>query len=272
VIGASGFLGSRLLALAPLDIECVGTGHVRPVRPGRWREARLDVTSPAQVHRFLGAERPQAVFYCSYDKASRAITVEGAREAARAAAALGARFVFISTDLVYDGRTGGYAESQPAIPTLPYGQLKLEAESAVRGACDDAVILRPSLLVGESGIHQRPAYECGRLVRGQPVDLYTDEFRSPAPVDDVARAAWELCCLEVSGVFHAGGPERLSRFQLGQVLCRLFRFDPRLLRQTARPADRPADTSLNSARLAALLGWAPGPLLASASLPEPAGV
>jgi dTDP-4-dehydrorhamnose reductase len=246
---------------------------VRPVRPGRWREARLDVTSTSQVHRFLEAERPQAVFYCSYDKASRAITVDGAREAARAAAALGARFVFVSTDLVYDGRSGGYAETQPAIPILPYGQLKLEAESAVRNACEDAVLLRPSLLVGESGIMQRPAYECGQLVRGQPADLYADEFRSPAHVDDVARAAWELCSLEVTGVFHVGGPERLSRFQLGQVLCRLFRFNPALLRQAARPPDRPADTSLNSTRVTTLLGWAPRPLLATASSPlETAGV
>ncbi len=223
------------------------------------------MTSSSQVHRFLEAERPQAVFYCSYDKASRPITVDGAHEAARAAAALGARFVFISTDLVFDGRTGGYTELQPAMPVLPYGQLKLEAESAVRNACEDAVILRPSLLVGESGIMQRPAYECGQLVRGQPADLFTDEFRSPAHVDDVARAAWDLGVLEVSGIFHCGGPERLSRFQLGQVLCRLFRYDPALLRQAKRPADRPADTSLNSSRLAALLDWAPRPLLASAT-------
>lgn len=197
--------------------------------------------------------------------------MEGAREAARAAAALGARFVLISTDLVFDGRSGGYSETQAAMPILPYGQLKVEAESAVRGACDDAVVLRPSLLVGESGILMRPAYECGQLMRGLPADLYTDEFRSPVHVDDVARAAWELCSLEVSGTFHAGGPERLSRYQLGQVLCRLFRFKSALLRQATRPPDRPADTSLNSARLASLLGWTARPLLAPATL-EPAGV
>jgi len=186
--------------------------------------------------------------------------VDGAAEAARAAARLGARFEFISTDLVYDGRAGSYTESMPAIPMLPYGQLKLEAEAAVRGAAEDAVILRPSLLVGESGIHLRPAYECGQLMRGLPVELYTDEWRSPVHVDDVARAAWETCCLDVTGVWHAGGPQRLSRWELGEVLCRMFRFDPALLKQAARPRERPRDTSLNSGRLAALLGWQARPL------------
>jgi dTDP-4-dehydrorhamnose reductase len=163
--------------------------------------------------------------------------------------------VFISTDMVFDGRAGNYTEAMPALPVVPYGQLKVEAESAVRGAAEDVVVLRPSLLVGESGIHLRPAYECGQLIRGLPADLYADEWRSPVHVDDVARAAWELCGLDVTGTWHVGGPDRLSRFELGQVLCRLFRFNPALLRQAARPQDRPRDTSLSSGRLAALLGW-----------------
>jgi dTDP-4-dehydrorhamnose reductase len=242
------------------------------VRPGPWKDTRLDVASAAQVRGVLERVRPQAVFYCSYSRTDRVITVDGAHEAARVSARLGARFVLVSTDLVFDGRSGSYAESAPAIPLLPYGRLKVEAESAVRAALSHAVVLRPSLLVGESGITLRPAYECGALVRGQPVDLYTDEWRSPVHVDDVARAAWDLACREVSGTFHAGGPERLSRFELGRILCRLYRFEPALLREAKRPADRPRDTSLDSSRLAALLGWAPQPLLAAAGVLEPAGV
>ena len=126
---------------------------------------------------------------------------------------------------------------------------------------------------GESGIHLRPAYECGQLMRGLPADLYADEWRSPVHVDDVARAAWETCCLDVTGVWHVGGPQRLSRRELGEVLCRMFRFDPTLLRQAPRPRDRPRDTSLNSARLAALLGWQARPLSGLGAPPlEHAGV
>ncbi len=247
-----------------------GTGWRRPVRPGNWRDQRLDATSPAAVRSLVESERPHAVFYLSYDRAARDLTVDGARTAARAAASVGARFVFTSTDLVFDGRTGSYSEDVPAQPVMPYGQLKLEAEAAVRDAAPDAVTLRPSLMAGESGIVLRPAYECDLLVRGRPVDLFVDEWRSPVHVDDVARAAWDLCALDVAGTYHVGGPERLSRMEFGRALCRMFRFDTSLLREARRPADRPRDTSLDSSRLARLLGWTPRSLSAEAGALEPA--
>jgi len=227
------------------------------VRPGNWREVRLDVSSPSAVRSLVERERPGAVFYVAYDKADRAITVDAARAAASAATSVGARVVLTSTDLVFDGRAGNYDENAPAAPVLPYGQMKLEAEAAVRDAAPGAVILRPSLLVGESGINLRPSYECGQLMRGQPTDLYSDEWRSPVHVDDVAKIAWELCSMDVAGPYHVGGPERLSRLELGRVLCTMFRFDAGLLREAKRPADRPRDTSLNSSRVRELVDWAP---------------
>lgn len=243
--------------MGPRDIDRTGTGYTRPVRPGNWRDARLDVTSPSAVRSYIERERPGAVFYVAYSPVDRAITVDGARVAASAAAAVGARFVFTSTDLVFDGRAGNYTEQMPATPLMPYGQMKIQAEAAVKDAAPGAIILRPSLIAGESGIMLRPAYECAALMRGQPIDLFVDEWRSPVHVDDVARAAWELCVSELSGTFHLGGPERLTRFELGRIVCALYKFDPALLREARRPEDRPRDTSLNSARLVSFLGWAP---------------
>jgi dTDP-4-dehydrorhamnose reductase len=216
------------------------------------------------VRSLIERERPGAVFYVAYSNADRAITVDGARAAAGAAASVGARFLLTSTDLVFDGRVGHYDEAMAAEPIMPYGRLKIEAEAAVKDAAPGAVVLRPSLMMGESGIVLRPAYECASLIRGQPLDLFVDEWRSPVYVDDVARAAWELCVSEVSGTFHWGGPERLSRFELGRIVCALYKFNPALLREAKRPEDRPRDTSLNSARLAAFLGWAPRSLTAMA--------
>lgn len=193
----------------------------------------------------------------AYDTADRAITVDAARAAAQAATSAGARFLLTSSDLVFDGRTGRYSEMMPANPIMPYGRLKLEAEVAVKDAAPSAVIIRPSLFVGESGIMMQPAFECGHLMRGQSVGLYADEWRSPVHVDDVARAAWDLVSGEVSGVFHWGGPTRMTRLELGRILCDMFRFERRLITEAKRPDDRPRDTSLDSRRLIDLLGWQP---------------
>jgi dTDP-4-dehydrorhamnose reductase len=246
-------------------VELTGTGNNRPVRAGNWKDARLDVTSPSAVRSFLEERRPRAVFFTSYHTADRSITVDGAVAAARAASQLGARFLFTSTDLVFDGKGSNYHENVPAAPIMPYGQMKLEAEVAVRDACPSAVILRPALMAGESGVMLRPAYECGNLLRGMPVDLYTDEWRSPLHVDDAARACWELISLDVSGTYHLGGPERLTRLELGRIVCTLYQFDAGLLREAKRPDDRPRDVSLDSTRVTTLLGWKPRALSAIAT-------
>lgn len=227
------------------------------MRPGNWRELQLDLASPGAVRALVERERPGAVFFCAYDKTDPTVTVDAAVAAARAAAGLGARFVLFSSDMVFDGATGGYTEDSRLSPGTPYGAMKLEAEALTQAEHGGALVIRTSLLVGESGIMMRPAYECDALVRGQAVTLYRDEWRSPTFVDDLARAAWELAALDVAGVFHVAGPERLSRMDLGEILCARYRFDASLLREAPRPQTRPRDTSLLSHRAAALLGWAP---------------
>ncbi len=171
-----------------------------------------------------------------------------------------ARFLFVSTDLVFDGAAGNYDETARAVPTMPYGAQKLEAEAHVWIEHEEAIILRPALMVGESFRFQRPAYECDLFMHHQPVSLYVDEWRSPVFVDDVVRAVWDLVSLDVHGIYHIGGPERMTRLELGRVLCAGYGFDASLIKEARRPADRPKDESLRSARLAALLGWAPRPV------------
>jgi dTDP-4-dehydrorhamnose reductase len=251
-------------------VELAGTGGRRPVRPGNWREIRLNLGVPVAARRVIEDQRPGAVFFCAYDRADPAVTVDAAVAAARSALGVGARFVLFSTDLVFDGRAGGYTEESVASPVMPYGAMKAQAEALVRAEHPGTVIIRTSLLVGSSGIMLRPAYECETLLRGQSVVLYRDEWRSPTEVDDVARAAWELCALEVTGIYHVAGPERLSRLELGRILCALNHFDPGLIREGDRPPERPRDTSLVSHRAARLLGWAPRALSSLARQPEAA--
>ncbi len=231
------------------------------MRPGAWRDVQLDITSPTALRALLERERPGIVFFCAYDRENRIATVDAPVRAAALAARLGARFIFFSTDLVFDGRTGGYKETDTPSPIMAYGAMKAEAEVEVHVENPGAAVIRASLFVGESGVMLRPAYECENLLRGQPATLYRDEYRSPTHVDDVARAAWDLARHDYAGVFHVAGPDRLSRVELGKLLCKIFRLDASLLREGASPPDRPKDTSLDGRRTNELLGWAPRSLV-----------
>jgi dTDP-4-dehydrorhamnose reductase len=270
IIGASGFLGSRMLSLAPSDSDVTGTGSRRPVPEGGWRTATLDASSPSAVRSLIERLRPEAIFYLSYHTADRSITVEGARVAAQSASRLGARFFLTSTDLVFDGEHAPYRETDVAMPVSPYGGLKLEAEMAVRDACAHAVVLRPALMAGESRTFRRPSFEIEHFEAGTPVPLYADEWRSVVSVDDVARALWELAPSEVTGTFHLGGPQKYSRAEFGRALCARYGYDAGLIQEAKRPADRPMDTSLDSTRLTRYLGWTPGDALAVTGLQLPA--
>jgi dTDP-4-dehydrorhamnose reductase len=97
-----------------------------------------------------------------------------------------------------------------------------------------------------------------------------DEFRTPLDAESAAAALAALLRGKQTGVFHLGGAERVSRFELGQRVADAFGLSPHLLepvpRSTHQGPPRPVDVSLDSGRARRELGWAPRPL--RESVPE----
>jgi dTDP-4-dehydrorhamnose reductase len=239
VTGSTGYLGSELLRRAP---EATGTG-------GR---AQLDVRDPAAVERAFRLARPDAVVHTAYvldGDGARETNVDGAAAVARAAAAVGARLVHLSTDVVFDGRkTGPYREEDPPRPVYAYGRSKAEAELAVGAAHPEALIVRTSLIYGgaEPSPHERRALE-GKLA------FYTDEIRSPVQVGDLADALIELVGLDVSGALHVAGADDVSRYELARLVVAAHGGEPDRLRAGTSTGDRPRNCALDSSRARTLL-------------------
>ena len=168
----------------------------------------------------------------------------GSENVARAAAAVGARLVHLSTDVVFDGRKGApYVEEDPLSPVTQYGHAKAEAEMRVALAHPDALLVRTSLTYGgrTPSKHELAADDPG-------FTFFTNEIRSPVQVTDLAQALLELAELDTAGPLHvAGRRRRLAR--------RVRRADPRAARSARAPAPetRPLDCSLDSSRARALL-------------------
>ena len=131
-------------------------------------------------------------------------------------------FVFFSTDLVFDGRKGNYVETDAPNPLHVYGETKLAAEEIVLKNPRHLVV-RTSINSGVSSSGNRAFNE--QLHRsfqqaGQGMTLFTDEFRCPIPAVETARAVWELTAGNCAGLYHVAGAEKLSRFQIGELLIR----------------------------------------------------
>jgi dTDP-4-dehydrorhamnose reductase len=231
VTGATGFLGSELLRLAP-----GATGE------------RVEVRDEAAVRELLERCRPDLVIHTAYrqdGEGAREIVVEGSENVARAAIAVGARLVHLSTDIVFDGRKGGpYVEGDAPSPCTAYGRAKAEAEKRVGVAAPGALIVRTSLIVGGPG-HEPSKHE---LVACDPaMTFYDDEIRSPVQVGDLAAALLELAALDLSGPLNVAGADDLSRAELAELMA------GHPVRRAPAPPGRPLDCSLDSSRARSLL-------------------
>ncbi len=257
VIGASGQVGGSLLtSLRARGHEASGTyGH--NAAPGL---EPLDLSDHAAVERAVSATRPDWVFcpaglshvdYCE-DHVDEAMAANraGPAAAARAAEAVGAGFVFYSTDYVFDGVSGPFGEDDPPRPLSVYGRSKHEGERAVREACRRAVIIRTSVVYGPERQEKNFVYQLIRACReGKEFRPAVDQRASPSYNPDVAAASVELCERGLAGLWHIAGPEVLDRHAFALLICKEFSLDAsRLTASTtaalAQKASRPLDGGL----------------------------
>ncbi len=285
VTGSTGFLGTEVVAeLVARGHEVVGAGRrggLRDgVRSGRSRDLAVDLAEPLAAERLLQNVRPGGVVHLAavadiapceaYPAAARRLNAEVPGELARGCAALGVRLVHVSTDQVFDGSRGGWSEADVAAPLHAYGETKLAGERAVLATCPTAAVVRPALATGRAPAGRRSSTSAllDTLARGARPRMFTDEIRSPIAAADVARAladlvAWpEARGAPPAGLYHCGGPEALSRYDLARREAQAAGLDPAQVEPATREqaglaARRPADLSLDSRRLFALLGWSP---------------
>jgi dTDP-4-dehydrorhamnose reductase len=258
VTGAGGLIGSYVCAAAA---ACAPGAEVT----GITRDV-LDLSDAFAVARAFREQQPELVIHCAAvskpalceeDPAlAQRINVE--MTARLAALAEQGALIFFSTDVVFDGREGGYAETAPTNPLSVYARTKVAAEKTVLLNPRHTVV-RTSLTGGRSPTgdrafneEMRRAWAAGRRLR-----LFADEYRNPLPAQVTARAVWALAEQRAAGLFHLAGAEKLSRWEIGQqVAARCPELNPQLepgsLREYAGPPRAP-DTSLNCARIQALL-------------------
>ena len=176
----------------------------------------------------------------------------------------------MSTDLVFDGALGRpYRETDEPTPIMAYGQAKLDGERSVLAALPTAVVARTSIIYGSPDAPQEQLMR--RALDDASIAFFTDEYRSPVHVADLADALLDLAGTDASGVLHVASDSRVDRHAFACALARHAGFDDsRLGSRTQDPTlgPRPADVSLDSAQASAMLGRAlPGPIerLAQAS-------
>jgi dTDP-4-dehydrorhamnose reductase len=282
VIGGSGQIGGWLLRfLAERGHWAVGT-YCGTAFPGL---VHLDAADLSTSAAWLRSQAPDVVFYpagftwvdgCQRDpRRAYAANLDQPISLAQAAADSGARFFYFSTDYVFDGENGPYAEEAPTNPLSVYGQAKRDAEQELdRALGDRQLTLRTSWVFGPERQGKNFAYQALRSLSEQkPVVCPSDQISSPSYGPDVARAAVLLAEQHTSGLVHLVGPEVMDRPTFARAIAAAFGYDGNLIeakstRQLGQEAPRPLRGGLVTHRLDSLLPAAMRPLALAPALAD----
>lgn len=262
ITGATGFLGGHLLSQACENWNVYASYRKNNQNlPGiNW--IMLDLNDLPQIEQTLKAQKLDVLIHAAaiadLDKAesdrelTNRINILATQKIVDLCESSKTRLIFISTDMVFDGEQGHYTENDTVNPLNYYGISKQTAENYIRQFSSNYVIVRSALIYGFSRTESQTFSEImlERTKKGGSVQLFTDQFRTPILVDNLAAVLLELADSDYCGTLHLGSPDRISRYEFGILFAKYFSISSNLLIPTQMKnyqskAARPKDTSFN---------------------------
>jgi dTDP-4-dehydrorhamnose reductase len=263
VIGGSGQIGGWLLRTLSQRGHSVTGTYATVQFPGLFKIETGDLQVAAD---WIKQQAPDVVFYpagftwvdgCERDRSRAfAANLDQPLNLARAAVSVGSRFVYFSTDYVFDGQSGPYTEKSATNPLSVYGQAKRDAEQTLErelGAMQ--LTIRTSWVFGPERQGKNFAYQLLRnLAERKPTVCPSDQRSSPSYGPDVARAAVLLAEEAASGLIHVAGAEVIDRVELARTVAKVFGHDLGLIvgkstEELGQVAPRPLRGGLKTPRL-----------------------
>ena len=284
ITGCHGFLGQHVVRLFLEESKCelvLTARDEKSLFASIEKEPRIrgyhqmDITHRASVKDIVTAASPDVIVNCAafvkvddaevHREAAWRANVTGLEHLTEVARKVDARIVHISSDLVFDGARAPYVESDAPRPINYYGRTKLASENVLRTSGLDHTIFRTCLVYGaaERATANYALSVMQSLERDEPVYAATDLFSAPTLVDDLALAVVRATERKRLGLYHAGGPEMITRFEFAQKIADIFELDAELIVPTTMAelraggrwhADRPAKNGLVSLKAKTDLG------------------
>ena len=226
IIGATSLLGNVVYHLFSQEYEFVrGTGFSKASSLGF---DKLDVTSEEEIKKYfskypdfdivvyIAGEADADVAEKERDRA-RTLNIDAVASLARHAK--NCKFVYISSEYVFDGTTGPYGSGSGADPINYYGRTKLEGEKVSLNNFSDALVVRLGALYGYNGPSDKKTSVSkiiASLDKDEPLEADNVQIKHPILLEDAARTLLKLLDYEASGIYQVNGAEGLSKLQMAE--------------------------------------------------------
>ena len=271
ITGGSGLLGQYLNLAASAKFKIHTTYKNNNGNCKNFTNSKVDILKEDEIKKIFGEFKPDIVIHTAaitnpVPKENQTAkeyfdtNVIATKNIAELTSKYNSKLIYISTDLVYAGYRGSFLkEESKLIPASLYAETKLVGESKVTQFAHNHLILRLALLYGFGLNHSRCHFQFmyNQLKNKRPVKLFADQFRTPISLFDAARIISELAIMNVKNeTINVGGAERVSRYEMGEMLCSIAGFDKNLLQKITMDEilnfPKVKDVSLNIEKLISL--------------------
>jgi dTDP-4-dehydrorhamnose reductase len=266
VVGASGLLGAHLA----VAFEAIGPVVRTALTQALGDMQRMDLRDSSGSQSLVAEHRPAAVVCaaaissverCELEPDStQAVNVAGTLTLADAVRAAGATFVFLSSEYVFDGEAGPYAEDATVSPINEYGRQKVAVEAALAEGGDDWIVARVSCVYGREARRKNFLYQLHDAARARrELKVPSDQVGTPTEAGNAAAVIRDLWSKGERGIFHVVGSDRLIRSEFASIAASELGLDPALVsptqtRELGLAAPRPRSAGLLNDRAAAHSG------------------
>ena len=271
VTGSAGLVGQQVVKYLSKSNQVFSCYNES--KPEYGDSVKMDLKNYEMISSVLTEIKPDVVIHlgamtgvdlCEKEKTSASeINTKATEIIAKECSKLNSFLVYVSTDYVFDGNFGMYKEDDVANPLGFYGKSKLEGEKAVQNFSTNWCIARTSTPFGLHPTKKSfPMWVIENLQKQKQIDILIDQFTSPTYIPNLSRMLIEISERRITGVIHAAGASKISRYQMASMVSDKLNLDGTLLKQISINkmkwvAQRPKDSSLDVSRASSILNEKP---------------
>ena len=246
VTGSNGLLGQKiiysLIERKDIDLLASSKGLNRLITKSGYKYIDLDITRNEEVKKVFENEKPDAVIncaamtnvdYCEENQDSCwEINVNAVENLAKSCEALKSHLLHLSTDFVFDGKSGPYTENDKPNPLHFYAKSKLKSEEIVKKIMTNWTIARTIIIYGITDNMSRSnivLWAKSEIGKGNTINVVNDQYRSPTFAEDLAKGCISIIDKSAFGLYHLSGPKTYSILDLVYQVADFYNLDKSLI-------------------------------------------
>lgn len=272
ITGAFGQLGTSLCEVLS-NKSILATGRVMTLTE-KYHCMELDITNQENVKELIRNYKPDIIIHlaamtdvdgCEKNPETAFEINVGATE--NLLKNFNGKFIYVSTDYVFDGEEGPYYEDDKVNPVSVYGRTKLYGENLVQESDLEWIILRSNIIFSYNDRTKASFvnWVVDSLKKKQMITVVNDQWNNPTWTNDLANVMSMMIEKNICGVYHYGGGDFLNRYEFAKMIASAFSLDRELIKPITTLelnwlAQRPLKSGLYTNKIELDLGIEPLPI------------